>query len=80
MKDKKNIWYWLGNAAVGLLGIGVAFSDQIINVSFPEKTLVHQLSIPISFGLKFVWDLWRHKQGKLPDSAAKMYDKILLKK
>ncbi len=75
-KKRKNFWYWLGNAVVGLLGISVAYSDKILPAAFPEKTIVNKLAIPISIGLKFLWDSWRYKKGSIADSGKKLYDKL----
>lgn len=75
-KNKENIFYWLGNVAVGLLGLGVQYSDVILPKAFPKHTLVNQLAIPISLGLKFVWDSWKYRKGTISEGGKNFLDKI----
>lgn len=72
----KNFLYWAGNALVGLAGIAVTFSDKILPTVFPEHTVVNQLAIPISFGLKFLWDSWKYRKGTIANSGKTMLDKV----
>ena len=76
MDKKKSFWYWLGNTAVGLLGTAVYFSDAIIPEVFPEKTIAHKLAIPISYGIKYLWDSWKYRKGELHPTAEKLLDKL----
>jgi len=73
---KQNIWYWLGNTAVGLIGLGVTYSDYILPKVFPSHTLVNQLALPISVGLKFLWDSWKYRKGKIAPHGKNILDKI----
>ena len=75
-QTKKNFWYWLGNAAVGLAGVAVTFSDKIIDVAFPDYTVVSKLAIPISLGVKFLWDSWKYRNGTISDSGKNLLDKV----
>jgi len=75
-KKKKNFWYWLGNAAVGLFGVALTYSDKILPAVFPEHTVVNQLALPISAGLKFLWDGWKYRKGKIADHGKKLMDKL----
>lgn len=73
---KKNWLYWLGYAGAGLAGIAVSYSDMIIPEVFPEHTLVNKLAIPVSLGLKFLWDTWKYRNGNIAEHGKKMLDKL----
>lgn len=75
-EKKKNIWYWLGNAAVGLTGIAITYSDKILPKVFPDHTVVSQLAIPISVGLKFLWDSWQYRKGTISPQGKTLLDKV----
>ena len=75
--DKKKNWlYWLGNAAVGLFGIAVTFSGEILPKIFPEHTLTNQLALPLSAALKFLWDSWKYQRGTIAPQGKIMLDNI----
>ena len=67
-KKKGNFWYWLGQTALGLATIGVAFSAEILDLSFPEHTAVNKLAIPIGLGAKYLWDRVLYQRGTMPSS------------
>lgn len=71
----KNLLYWMGNVAVGLTGIAITFSDKIIPAVFPERTLIHQLALPVAATLKFLWDSWKYRKGTIAPHAKELYDK-----
>lgn len=74
---RKNFWYWLGQAAIGISSIAVTFSDNILGASFPEHTWVNQMAIPIGVGVKFLWDRVLYKKDILPGkNTNKAYDAI----
>lgn len=73
-KDRKdNIWYWLGNTAVGLLGIGITFSDKIFS-QLPEHTTLHQWGWLIAPSLKFIYDSFKYRKGTIASSGKRLYD------
>lgn len=72
----KNFLYWLGNAVTGLAGIAITFGDKIIPTVFPEHTVVNKLAIPITLGLKFLWDSWKYRKGNISTQGKKIYDQI----
>lgn len=77
MPSKKNFWYWIGQAAIGLASIAVTFSGTILNTSFPEHTWVNQMAIPIGAATKFLWDRVLYQKSKLPGKTTnKVYDSI----
>ena len=75
-KKKENIWYWLGNSLVGLAGIAVTYSDVILPKIFPAHTLVNQLAIPISLGLKFLWDSREYRKGTIAPHGKSLLDNV----
>jgi hypothetical protein len=76
-KKKKNFWYWLGQAAIGVASIAVTFSDNILGASFPEHTWVNQMAIPIGAATKFLWDRVLYTKDALPGkSHNKVYDAL----
>lgn len=74
-KKKKSKWYYIGQSLLGLLGVGVAFSGQILD-AFPDHTLVSQWSIPIAGGIKVLWDIWMYQKDALPETMTRFYDKL----
>lgn len=75
-QKKKNLLYWIGNTLVGLVGISVAYSDVILPKVFPDHTIVNQLAIPISVGLKFLWDSWKYRNGTISEHGKLLLDKV----
>ena len=75
-EKKKNWLYWLGNAAVGIFGLAVTYSDAILPKVFPEHTLVNQLALPIGAGIKFLWDSWKYQRGTIAPQGKVMLDSI----
>lgn len=72
----KNFLYWAGHAVAGIAGIAVAFSDKIIPIAFPDYTVISKLAIPISIGLKFLWDKRNYTKGTIAPQGKAVMDKI----